>query len=508
MASKAATIHPNGRGQSGTDMRSVLDEQRRALLKAGPPSADVRIDRIDRVIDLIVSNADALVDALHSDYGHRSRAQSTLSDVIGPLPGIKHTRKHVRGWMKPTRYRTGAMRFVGARAWVDWQPLGVVGVISPWNFPVGLTFDPVTQAFAAGNSVMVKLSEYVPITSELMRAEIAKRFDANELRAFTGGADVGAEFGALAFDHILLTGSPGTGRHVQRAAAENLVPVTLELGGKSPVVISPQADLTVVADRVMVGKTMNAGQLCLSPDYVLIPGDKERAFVASVSASVARMFPRILDNDDYTSIVNERHFDRIHGLIDDARAKGAQIITMNPAAEDFSTQAAHKIAPTLVIGATKNMRVMQEEIFGPVLPIVTYRRIDDAIEHINSGPKPLAAYYFGPDDAARERFLTRTYSGGVTINDVTLHYTVAGMPFGGVGESGMGYYHGRSGFEAFSHGRGVMSAPPRFSMSAALAAPYTGVKQRGMRAMIALERQSVRRRLRKSRTSDRDWTRP
>jgi coniferyl-aldehyde dehydrogenase len=209
------------------------------------------------------------------------------------------------------------------------------------------------------------------------------------------------------------------------------------------------------------------------------------------------MFPRILDNDDYTSIVNERHFDRIHGLIEDARAKGAQIIEINPASEDFSRQGTHKIAPTLVLGPTKDMRIMAEEIFGPVLPIATYANIDDAIEHINAGPKPLAAYYFGPDDEARQRFLARTYSGGVTINDVTLHYTVAGMPFGGVGESGMGYYHGRSGFETFSHARGVMKAPSRFSLSAALAAPYTGVKQRGMRAMIVLERQSVRRRLRK-----------
>jgi coniferyl-aldehyde dehydrogenase len=506
MASDSAAIQTNGRADAATDLRAVLDEQRRAFLAAGPPSAAIRIDRIDRVIDLIVSNADALVDALVTDYGRRSRAQSTMSDVVGPLPGIKHTRKHVRSWMKPTRYGTGAMRLVGARAWVDWQPLGVVGVISPWNFPVGLTFDPVTQAFAAGNAVMVKLSEFVPNTSELMRVEIAKRFDATELRAFTGGADIGAEFGALPFDHILLTGSPGTGRHVQRAAADNLVPVTLELGGKSPVVISPHADLKAVAARVMVSKTMNAGQLCLSPDYALIPEEKEREFVDHIGATVARMFPRILDNDDYTSIVNERHFDRIQGLIDDARAKGAEVITINPASEDFSTQAAHKIAPTLVIGATKNMRIMQEEIFGPVLPIATYQRIDDAIDHINSGPKPLAAYYFGPDDEARQRFLSRTFSGGVTINDVTMHYTVPGMPFGGVGESGMGYYHGRSGFEAFSHGRGVMNAPSRFSMSAALAAPYTGVKQRGMRAMIAIERQSIRRRLRKSRKVDRERT--
>ncbi|MET0451670.1 MAG: coniferyl aldehyde dehydrogenase, partial [Mycobacterium sp.] len=472
--------------------------QRQAFLRDGPPSAATRIDRIDRVIDLIVSNGDALVDALVEDYGHRSRAQSMLSDVAGPLPGIKHTRKHLRSWMKPTRHSTGVMGLAGARAWVDWQPLGVVGVISPWNFPVCLTFDPVTQAFSAGNNVMVKLSEFVPATSELIRAEIAKRFNPEELRAFTGGPDVGAEFSALPLDHIMLTGSPGTGRHVQRAAADHLVPVTLELGGKSPVVISSNADPKVVADRVMVGKTMNAGQLCLSPDYVLIPAGLERDFIDRIRSTVAQMFPRILHNDDYTSIVNARHFDRLHGLIDDARAKGAEIITINPAGEDFSTQAAHKIAPTLVLGATSDMRIMQEEIFGPLLPIVTYTYLDEAINQINSRPKPLAAYYFGPDDGDRQRFLDRTYSGGVTINDVTLHYTVAGMPFGGVGDSGMGYYHGRSGFEAFSHGRGVMNAPSRLSMSAALAAPYTGAKQRGLRAMIALEKRAVRRRLGKA----------
>jgi coniferyl-aldehyde dehydrogenase len=497
--SKTAPPELNDHVEAEDAMTAVLNEQRRAILLAGPPPAATRIDRIDRVIDLIVSNADALLDALAADYGHRSRAQSTLSDVVGPLPGIKHTRKNLRDWMKPTRYGTGAMALAGARAWVDWQPLGVVGVISPWNFPVGLTFDPVTQAFAAGNAVMVKLSEFVPETSELMRAEIAKRFDRTELRAFTGGPEVGATFAALPFDHLLLTGSPGTGRHVQRAAAENLVPVTLELGGKSPVVIAEDADLGVVADRMMMGKTMNAGQLCLSPDYVLIPQGREHALVEQIRASVTRMFPRIVDNDDYTSIVNARHFERLHGLLDDARDKGAEIISINPASEDFSTQTAHKIAPTIVLGVSNDMRIMQEEIFGPLLPILTYERIDDAIGHINAGPKPLAAYYFGPDDEARKRFLNRTFSGGVTINDVTLHYTVAGMPFGGVGESGMGYYHGRSGFEAFSHGRGVMKAPTRISVSAALAAPYGGMKRRAMQAMVAYEYQSVRRRLRRTR---------
>jgi coniferyl-aldehyde dehydrogenase len=432
---------------------------------------------------------------LAHDYGHRSAAQSVLSDVVGPLPGIKHTRKHLRAWMKPTRYRTGPLGLLGARAWIDWQPLGVVGVISPWNFPVGLTFDPVTQAFAAGNSVMVKLSEFVPETSELMRREIAKRFAPEELWATTGGPEVGARFAAMPLDHILLTGSPGTGRLVQRAAADNLVPVTLELGGKSPVVVSSRANLSMVAERVMVGKTMNAGQLCLSPDYVFVPDGCREAFVEHLRTAVARMFPRILDNDDYSAILNERHYNRLVELLDEARAGGAQVVTLNPAEEDFGSNPIHKMPPTLVLGATPDMRILREEIFGPLLPIMTYTSIDEVIGHVNAGPKPLAAYYFGPDDEQRRRFLANTYSGGVTLNDVNLHYTVPGMPFGGVGNSGMGYYHGRTGFETFSHGRGVMDAPLKFTPSSMLAAPYGPVKKRAMTAMVAFERRAVRRRL-------------
>jgi coniferyl-aldehyde dehydrogenase len=477
-----------------TGLRAALALQRKVFRATGTPSAEVRIDRIDRVIDLIVSNADAILAALSEDYGHRSRSQSLLSDIVGPLPGIKHTRKNVRRWMRPTPYGTGALRLLGAKAWVDWQPLGVVGVISPWNFPVGLTFDPVTQAFAAGNSVMVKLSEFVPATSALLQAEIANRFDPGEFCAFTGGPEIGAQFGALPFDHILLTGSPGTGRHVQRAAAENLVPVTLELGGKCPVVVSPHADLGRVADRVMVGKTMNAGQLCLSPDYVLVPAGLEHQLVDRLSATVGRMFPRIVANDDYSSIVNSSHFVRLTALLDDARSKGAHVIEINPAGENFTTQSANKIAPTVVLNVSNEMAIMREEIFGPLLPIATYGDIDEAIAQINTRPKPLAAYYFGPDDQARRKFLSGTYSGGVTINDVTLHYTVAGMPFGGVGESGMGYYHGRAGFEAFSHGRGVMRAPSLMSPSALLAAPYGRTKNAMMRAMVKREQRSLRKR--------------
>lgn len=495
MAMETGTTEPSQGSTDGAEMAAVMQAQRQRLHTRGAPTAAERIDRIDRVLDLILSNADELLQALTHDYGHRSSAQSTLSDVIGPVPGIKHTRKHLREWMKPTRYRTGPMGLFGARAWIDWQPLGVVGVISPWNFPVCLTFDPVTQAFAAGNSVMVKLSEFVPETSELMRREIAKRFAPDELWATTGGPEIGAQFAALPLDHILLTGAPGTGRLVQRAAAENLVPVTLELGGKSPVVVSPRADLATVAERVMVGKTMNAGQLCLSPDYVLVPRELRDDLVAQLRAVVARMFPRILDNDDYTAVVNDRHYDRLVGLLDDARAGGAQIVPLADSAEDFRVNPARKIAPTLVLDVTPAMRIMREEIFGPLLPIMTYTSITEAIDHINAGPKPLAAYYFGPDDESRRRFMARTYSGGVTLNDVTLHYTVPGMPFGGVGDSGMGYYHGRSGFETFSHGRGVMDVPKGFSPSSMFAAPYGPAKRRAMAAMVAFERHAVRRRL-------------
>ncbi|HKY93005.1 MAG TPA: coniferyl aldehyde dehydrogenase [Nevskiaceae bacterium] len=476
-------------------MRAALDASRSAFLAEGPPSAKVRIDRIDRLIAIMVDNADRLVETLREDYGHRSSVQSVFAEVLGPLPGLKHSRKHLAEWMRPQRRPAGPLAFVGAKAWIEWQPLGVVGVISPWNFPTGLALQPMAQVFAAGNRGMLKLSELVPRTSDLIREACEKAFDPTELAVFTGGPDVGAAFSRLPFDHLLFTGATSVAAHVLHAAADNLVPVTLELGGKSPVVVGTDADLLKMATRVCVGKTMNAGQLCLTPDYLLVPAGREAATVEALTATFTRMFPRLVDNDDYGSIVNARHHARVVGLREDARAKGAQIIEINPANEDFSKQPAHKIPPTLVLGANDSMKILQEEIFGPLLPILPYQRIEDACGYINARPKPLAAYYFGADGPARRYFLARTYSGGVTLNDVVLHCATEDLPFGGVGASGMGYYHGRSGFEQFSHAKAVVDAPTWWSPNQLIGAPYGERLRKGLAWMLRSERKSVAARL-------------
>jgi coniferyl-aldehyde dehydrogenase len=478
-------------------MAALLERQRTTQLSEGPPPAEVRIDRIDRLIKAVVTNRDALVKALNADYGHRSSVQSTVSDVVGVLPTLKHTRAHVRAWMKPTKRSPGQLRMLGAKAWIEWQPLGVVGVISPWNFPVGLALHPTAQAFAAGNRVMLKLSEHVPATSGLMSQILGDAFDPAELAAVTGGPDVGNAFASLPFDHLFFTGSGPVGKHVLRGAADNLVPVTLELGGKCPVVVRPEADLSVVAQRVVAVKMLNAGQLCLSPDYLLVPAGMEDAMVAALREALARQYPRLVDNDDYTSVLGEHNHGRLTGLVSDAREKGAQVIELNPAGEDFADQPAHKFPPTLIVRADDSMAVMQDEIFGPVLPLEPYHGIDDAINRINSRDRPLAAYYFGADDEARRAFLQRTSSGGVTINDLVLHYLDEDLPFGGVGPSGMGSYKGRAGFETFSNAKGVVATPGRFSPYQLMSPPYGRLYRKLLDAQVRFEASAVGRRLRK-----------
>ncbi|MDP3460852.1 MAG: coniferyl aldehyde dehydrogenase, partial [Hyphomonas sp.] len=327
---------------------------------------------------------------------------------------------------------------------------------SPWNFPVNLTFTPLAGVFAAGNRCMIKPSEFTEATSELMKELIAKYYTAEECVVVTGGPDVGAEFTKLPFDHILFTGATSVAHHVMRAAADNLVPLTLELGGKSPVILGRSADLQKAASRIMAGKTLNAGQICLAPDYAFVPKDKTQEFVGAATRAIETMYPTGLkDNDDYTSVVNQRHFDRIQGYIEDARSKGAEVITLNPKSENFAQQPHHKIPPTLIIDPTDDMKVMQDEIFGPILPIKSYNDARDAVAYINAHPRPLGLYYFGEDASEKDFVLNNTTSGGVTVNDVIFHVAQEDLPFGGVGPSGMGSYHGRDGFLEFSHKKAV-----------------------------------------------------
>ena len=439
------------------DMQAILTRQKAAQLRDGAPSAQQRIDRIDRCIQLLIDHRKGIEEALNADFGARSREATAFTDVAGSIGPLKHARDHLAKWMRPEKRGTtpALLGLFGAKAEVRYQPKGVVGVISPWNFPVNLTFAPLAGILAAGNRAMIKPSEYTPATSELMKTMFASVFSEEEIAVVTGGPEVGEAFAHLPFDHLIFTGATAIARHVMKAAAENLTPLTLELGGKSPVILGKGADLPTAAARIMNGKTLNAGQICLAPDYVLAPRDKVEGFVEAARHSVAKMFPTIKDNPDYTSLVAQRHYERITGYIDDARAKGARIVELNPAGEDLAQQEHRKIAPTLVLDPSDDMKVMQEEIFGPVLPVKSYADVDEAIAFVNGRDRPLGLYYFGSDAEEREKVLTATTSGGATVNDVIFHVAQENLPFGGVGPSGMGSYHGVDGFREFSHRKAI-----------------------------------------------------
>jgi coniferyl-aldehyde dehydrogenase len=438
-------------------MRTVLNRQKSAHVRDGAPSIQQRIERIDRCIALLADNREAIKAALDADFGARSRDATDLTDVAGSIRPLKHARENLAKWMRPEKRKTtpALLGLFGAKAEVRFQPKGVVGIISPWNFPVNLTFAPLAGVLAAGNRAMIKPSEFTPATSALMATIFGGAFSDEEIWVATGGADVGQAFAGLAFDHLVFTGATAIARHVMKAAAENLVPLTLELGGKSPVILGRSADYATAAARIMNGKTLNAGQICLAPDYVLTPEDKLETFVGEAGAVVGRMFPTMKDNPDYTAIISQRHFDRIKAHVEDARAKGARVVELKPDGEDFSQQEHRRIPPTLIIDPTDDMTVMQEEIFGPVLPVKTYREVDEAVAYVNAHDRPLGLYYFGADEAERERVLASTTAGGVTVNDVVFHVAQEDLPFGGVGPSGMGSYHGVDGFREFSHKKAI-----------------------------------------------------
>lgn len=438
-------------------LRALLAKQRAAQLRDGPPAAEIRVERLSRCIGMLVGARARIEAALAADFGARSPYVTSFADIASSIGPLKHARDHVARWMRTERRHTTPriLGWLGAKAEIRYQPKGVVGVISPWNFPINLTFAPLAGVLAAGNRAMIKPSETTPTTSDLIKTLLGETFPEEEIAVVTGGAEVGEAFAGLPFDHLLFTGATSIARHVMRAAAENLVPVTLELGGKSPVVLGRSADLSVAAARIMSGKTLNAGQICLAPDYVLVPQEQVGAFVEQAKASVRKMFPTIRDNPDYTAIVSDRHFSRLRGYLDDARDKGAKIVEINPADDDLRQQPHRLIAPTLVLDPTDDMNVMQDEIFGPILPIKGYRSLDDAIDHINGRPRPLGLYYFGTDSAERDRLLERTISGGATVNDVIMHVAQENLPFGGIGPAGMGAYHGYDGFCEFSHRKSV-----------------------------------------------------
>ena len=438
-------------------MEAILAHQKAAFVRDGVPSARTRIERLDKSIDLLRTHREALCDAMSADFGHRSRDQSIFADIGASMDALKYAKKHLRKWMRSDRRSPEfPLGILGARAEVHYQPKGVVGIVAPWNFPVNMAFSPLAGVLAAGNRAMIKPSEFTEQTSKLMAQLISEYYSEEEVAVVIGGPDVGAAFTSLPFDHIVFTGATSIARHVMRAAAGNLVPVTLELGGKSPVVIGESADIGKAAIRIMLGKTLNAGQICLAPDYVFVPQEKTAQFIAAARSAVEKMYPDGLrDSEDYTSVVNQRHFDRLQSYLEDAVTKGAEVIEINPSSEDFAQQSHNKMAPHIVVGATEEMKVMQDEIFGPILPIKSYTETRETVDYINAHPRPLGLYYFGTDATERDYVLNNTTSGGVTVNDVFFHVAQEDLPFGGVGPSGMGSYHGRDGFNEFSHRKAV-----------------------------------------------------
>ena len=441
------------------DMQNLLERQKAAHLRDGAPTAAQRMERIDRCIGLLVDHRAEIEAALNEDFGARSREATAFTDVASSIGTLKHAKANLTAWMRPEKRKTSPamLGLFGAKAEVRFQPKGVVGIISPWNFPVNLTFTPLAGVLAAGNRAMIKPSEFTPATSALMERRFGSVFSPEEVVVITGGPDIGQAFAGLAFDHLVFSGASSIAAHVMRAAADNLTPLTLELGGKSPVIIGRDADMKTAAARIMNGKTLNAGQICLAPDYVLAPADRLSEFVDEARKAVSGMFPTIKNNPDYTAIVSQKHFDRISGYVAEARAGGAQVIELKPDSEDLSQQEHRRIAPTLIIEPTDDMRVMKEEIFGPVLPVKGYASMDEAMAYVNDHARPLGLYYFGADAGERESVLNRTTSGGVTVNDVVFHVAQEDLPFGGVGPSGMGSYHGLDGFREFSHRKAIYS---------------------------------------------------
>ena len=459
------------------NLNEILEKQKKAHLRDGPLSVETRKDWIDRCIALLIKYQNEIAEAISEDFGHRSTESSLLADVAGSIGSLKSAKENIKKWVKPEKRKVtpSILGLLGARLRLEYQPLGTVGVISPWNFPVTLTFGPLGSIFAAGNRAMIKPSEFTPKTSELMKKMFEEAFSQEEVAVFTGGPDLGEAFSSLPFDHLLFTGATSVAKHVMRAASENLVPVTLELGGKSPVIISKKSNFDVSVGRLMAGKTLNAGQICLAPDYVFIPKDKKEDFISQSKKVVTEMYPSLKENPDYTSVINQRHYDRLQGYIEEAKEKGFEVIEINPSNEDFSQQAHHKIPPTLIVDPDDNLSVMKEEIFGPILSVKTYENIEDTVDYINSKDRPLGLYYFGDDKEEMQNVLENTTSGGVTINDVVFHVGQDNAPFGGVGPSGTGSYHGVEGFKNFSHTKTIYTQS-KFDGLFGLFRPPFGVK--------------------------------
>ena len=455
-------------------MTATLAAQRAAFAHR-PPDAPRRIRALRALLKAVRAQREEIVQAISEDFGGRARHETLLLEVFPLVDNIRHAIRHLPQWMRPRPAETG-WQFMPGRSRVVYQPLGVVGIIGAWNYPLLLCLSPLAGALAAGNHAMLKPSELAPRTAGLIKRLMSELFPAEYATVVTGGPETGAAFAALPFDHLLFTGSTRVGKLIMRSASEHLTPVTLELGGKSPALVHPDFPAQTAAARIMAGKLYNAGQTCIAPDYVLVQANAREDFVRRAAAAAATMYPKLVDNPDFTRIVNRDHYRRLRDLVGDATQKGAEMLEVNPARETLNEKN-RVFAPTILWNVTGEMTVMREEIFGPVLPVVAYRSLDTAIDYVNARPRPLALYYFDRNSKRVASVLARTTSGGVTVNDTILHIAQNDLPFGGVGPSGMGSYHGFDGFLTFSKKKGVF-LQSRFSTLGLLRPPYGELARR------------------------------
>ena len=455
-------------------LRPGFDQMREAHLADPMPELETRRDRLQRLLKGLEEREEAFIQAISKDFGQRSAFETTNYDITVTLADIKYQIRNLARWMQ-IRKRSVPLHLMPGKARIVPQPLGVVGVISPWNFPVFLSLSPVAGAIAAGNRVMLKPSEWTPKTSALLAELASEAFEPDEFAVFEGGIETGRAFSELPFDHLLFTGSTRVAKEVSNSAAKNLTPLTLELGGKSPALVCPGANLKRAAERIVFGKLANAGQICIAPDYVFVERAKFHDFIELLQIYSKKAYPRLNNNPDYTSIISADHFSRLNRMIEEAREDGAEIIRINPDGETLESSA-RKIPPTLILRPNPTLSVMQEEIFGPILPVLSYEKIEEAIEFIQHRARPLALYLFTEKARERERILRETVSGGVAVNEVLFHCVCETLPFGGVGASGMGSYHGQAGFDTFSHLKPVF-IQPRFNFNFFLVPPITPMKR-------------------------------
>lgn len=444
-----------------------LQKQRHSFEQSGGFDFQTRLDKLNQLKHALIQHQQHIVSALANDYGHRASFDTLLADVMPCINQINYTRKHLAKWTKPSRRHAGLL-LAPANVKVHYQPLGVIGIIVPWNFPVMLSLGPLITAVAAGNHAMIKLSEFTPAVNQVIKQIVAQVFSDEQVYIVEGEADVAAQFSALPFDHLLFTGSTEVAKHVMRAAAENLTPVTLELGGKSPVIIAPDMDIDIAVERMIFGKCLNAGQICVSPDYVLLPKDKQQAFIDAYKTKFEQLYPNFIDNQDYSNVINLRQFERLLAVIEDAKQQGAQVEPVTSNSIDIPQR---KMATQLISQVTDSMLVMQQEIFGPLLPIVAYDDLEQAISYVNQRPRPLALYIMSFEQTTSQQIISRTHSGGVCVNETVFHVAADDAPFGGIGPSGMGHYHGKEGFLSFSHAKTVLSRG-RFNTGKLVHPPY------------------------------------